>query len=399
MKINVRNLIFDSILILYIIYLIAPIVEFFIPSYVRLFCLAVIWIHMILNKGLNHMVNLLIKIIPLYLIVFFHIILLVINRPEWVVGKIYEVIHLMTISVSYIYMSSQNIKRIRHVFTAVAVSIIITCITTYFGNIIFPGASRISATGWAQSSDLRLFSRYNIGGFDFTYTLVLLMPFVIYAFRTKIFNRMLTLSFIILSVMTVLKTEYTTALLFIFASFGLFLIPPKANPKTMFFICMLLCGAIFISSFAVADILHSLSSNIESSAVSTRLNDIAAVMSGQETSVDSDLDGRVSLWTKSWRIFLNHPFTGSWSMTDGHHSYIIDTLARYGLIGMVALIYFLTCLYKIYIRPYRAYKVFNYLLFYFFIYIFQIFLNPQPYYMAISFIIPIMVHNFVYNER
>ncbi len=276
----------------------------------------------------------------------------------------------------------------------------ITCITTYWGNLMFPGASRELATGGFSNTTMYLvYSNLNIGGFSFCYTIVLYAIFLIGTIKNREYIKVrhwffvFVIIYLIAICMVVLVTEYTTALLMLVAVLLLFFI--KRNFKLKYIIAL---GCFALISFYVfkpliVDVLHVASENIQSDSVSHRLYDLSLSLDGKLTTEGSDLDTREEGYTKSLKTFIKTPF-GTWNFNNiGGHSYFFDALSKYGIFGLILLIITIAKLYSIYMKPLNGHFIYGYTFVALLLFVAMGFVNPHLFTDVIMFVVP--VYSFV----
>ena len=272
---------------------------------------------------------------------------------------------------------------------------LITCITTYYGNEVFPGASRLLATAEIEESVRHLYQEANIGGFAFVYSMVMFVPLLICTWKERSSLScgwlwgMLSIGGIILIFFTLLAAEYTTSLLLFVLCMLLFFVGKQINLKK---ILLLGCvgGVVFLSfKQPISDMLWNISENVESVTVSTRLKDLSYVLRGNEVSHDSDLVARQNTYEKSFTAFLSNPL-GCWSQKAvGGHSFFGDSLGKFGLLGLFLLFLMYHRVFKIYIQPIRNERCYGYALFVFLMFGVTSFVNPLVFFDVMMFVCPL----------
>ena len=272
----------------------------------------------------------------------------------------------------------------------------ITCITTYYGNITFPGASRILATGDLDGIPFQnAYQLANIGGFSFIYNMVMFVPILIctWKYRNR-FNHsrlisLLTITFIVIIFFTLLAAEYTTSLLLFVLCLSLFFIGNKINFKKLL---LLGCigGTIFILlKDPVANLFMDISESVESVNISDRLKDIAYNLKGESVGHDSDLKSRQETYGKSIDSFVENPF-GNWNQKAvGGHSFFLDSLGKFGIFGLFFLVLLYYRIFKIYVYPIRNRGYYGYALFVFLIFMVTSVVNPQVFFDFMMFVLPL----------
>ena len=221
------------------------------------------------------------------------------------------------------------------------VMISVTSVTTIIGCINYPEASRtLASTATSQDPMAVLYDWNNIGGYSFVYSVVLLYPFVILAFKMKRLHIIFALLLTGLVYYMVFQAEYTYAMMLLMMSTMLFFvprdIPVKKYLKTMALIAIL----VLIFRVAVAAIVTNIGEMVGNQKMVDKIN---ALLLGTDA-VDNFDDNRDELYLHSLTMFLQHPLFGSLTggrKITGGHSFILDNLALYGSIGgaLMALMY------------------------------------------------------------
>jgi len=228
----------------------------------------------------------------------------------------------------------------------VAINIVlftVWALTTYKGLLINGHASRYIIRSGAEAIEL---TKQGIGGFTFIYSLLIyiisLMALLRYRMHHKKFLTPVSvflLFSLVLSMMVVLKAEYSTAVLLMVLSSMLYLFYSDSIAKNilLFFVMILVYIAM---NYFIVDILTMLQPYAEGTNYSHKIVDtIATIQSDELTGTTKD---RIDRYIRSFNLFLEYPFTGTWSiMPVGKHSLVLDTFAQYGLFSGIALLYIL----------------------------------------------------------
>lgn len=216
-------------------------------------------------------------------------------------------------------------------------------ITTYQGLLINGHASRYII----RSGEEALFwSKQGVGGFSFIYSLLIyivsLIALVHYRIRRKKFLTLMTLFLLfslLISVLVILKAEYSTAVILLVLSTILFIFYSESATKNMMLFFSLVLVYIAMEYYFI-DILMMLQPYVEGTNYSHKITDtILSIQSGDLTGTAED---RMERYIRSLNLFLEYPFIGVWSILPvGKHSLILDTFAQFGLFAGIALLYIL----------------------------------------------------------
>lgn len=220
----------------------------------------------------------------------------------------------------------------------ILVSLFITEISTFIGLNLYPELARDLA---AISSDniIAVSTKYNIGGYDIVYCVMLCIPVYCLLVDKKITSLVLKvilqLAIFVVSILFFIKTQYTTAVLLGIVNCILIILIRKFDLKRLGIIAVV--GIVLFSACKsnVADVLSNASRQVESQSISQRLDELSrALDSGKVTG--EDMTERGNAYQKSIDAFGKHPIFGTWIQSDtiklGGHSTILDLMAGAGII-------------------------------------------------------------------
>lgn len=351
-------------------------------------------------------------IFPIFVIEIAHIIIDIIVSDTFSVVSamnIYVLFQNMVWAMMGIYIVRFNdTKTARILFIYYFIIIFINSITTYWGNLEYPNASRILAMGDAKDNPLfYAFHDANIGGFSFIYQIVLFEILIIQLIKYR--NRLcfpqgsLYVFIVLLIAMacTVFVAEYTTALLMFLGAIGLYFVP-----KTTKIVHLLIFGCIVFVFYEtlklpMADFFSYLGNNIDSEIMSDRFLDMSASMKGQAVEDESDLELRKEAFSKSLNSFSNFIF-GNWGTSREHigwHSYIFDNMAYGGIFSIPFFVIVLSTIYKTYIQPFKGITDVIYVEFSLLFAIIMAIVNPMFYVSFLCFVVPIFLVLLTYNTK
>ena len=317
-------------------------------------------------------------------------------------GGMYVVAELQTILYGFIviyYFEKFDRYAIKRLFVFVIFCYCITAITTIVGCTHYPLASRVLATTESTSNEIyKLYSSMNIGGFTFVYELVLITPIVIYLIKNKAVSKIIGFGILILFAYTIVKAEYTTALIFYVLSLVLFFIPELNGKKVIGILLIGFVLSIFASGF-IGNVFSAIASNMNSVTLSSRFNYIGNLLNGNEITNTMFSGNRMVLYEKSWNAFLSTFGVGGWSRDiAGGHSFLLDLMAYFGVIGIVCFIIVSRSIYFHNIKPFKHKKIYGYILWSFILTIFLAILNPKLNYYYFIFITPLFALTFENEE-
>ena len=348
-----------------------------------------------MNVGFNKIASVSAKVMPVFIIEVITILFSFING-ESVGTDIFVFYKLFVWSIISWYVVQNGNKKLAIILLLmVSAFYVLTSITTYVGSNLFPGICRALTNSGERTDEIKTFaSRNNIGGFSFVYSVVLLFPLCFYLLKNKLFNRLIVIAILISLAMMISVAGFTTAMLFSIVSTVLLFIPTSFSIKKLIAMSILVLAILYPMSNLIGDFFMNISDSAKSAGVSQRLYDVGATLKGEMTSQGSDFDHRMELWTNDIKWFFENPFFGSSKCTG--HSYILDKISQFGLVGIILLFVEFGSIFKFFIKPYRKTKAYIYISFAFSLQIGLSLLNPVLSHEIFVLIIPLMI--FVFED-
>lgn len=246
---------------------------------------------------------------------------------------------------------------ITHIFNTqmytilVIVIVCITCITTIIGCIRNPEAARtLASTKTSQDPIAILYEWQNIGGYGFVYSTVLMYPFVILAFKMKKLHLAFVILFTALVYYMVIQAEYTYALMLLMLTTMMFFIKRDIPLKNFIILMLSFVLIVLVFRVAIAAILSYFGELIGNQTMVDKIN---AAFLGTDA-VDSFDDNRDQLYLHSIEMFLHHPVLGQMTVgrtVTGGHSFILDNLALYGMVGGGLMVWMYRGIYQLFYKP------------------------------------------------
>lgn len=274
----------------------------------------------------------------------------------------------------------------------------VTIITTIIGLLQYPEAARWLATvESSENARLIMYNWKNMGGYDFVYSVVLLYPLVIFAHKQKKIKAVWAFCLTVGILLMLILAQYTTALLLFLVSSILFVV--KRDLKKNDLILLIIVEIIFciVLSDAVSEVLMWLGDMLNSDIFSQRLYALA----GGKTGLQNAETKRLDLYLKSINTFLNHPLLGTF-LRGGYgssgHSFVLDILARFGLLGAVVLFSMYKKIYELFYAPFRRKKGYGFILWIFLQTILLSCLNTGMWLYVLTLYVPLLVYG-IYGER
>lgn len=227
--------------------------------------------------------------------------------------------------------------------------IITTIFTTLLGYQLVPNASRVLAYS-SNSIEEDLFLKWkNIGGFDFIYGIVILIPALFSSYLNCKSKRIIMFFLLLICIALVLKAQFTIAIItMILVFFVLLLMQIKSKIKYIYLI-LSCCLIIFIPRNQVGNFIINLSHHISIEKVQERIFEIGNEIIGNQ--IDGDLSIRKDVYSLSLNTIKDNVLTGIgpyYYISEapiGYHSQLLDDFARYGILSPLWCCLFFTAMY------------------------------------------------------
>lgn len=252
-------------------------------------------------------------------------------------------------------------RQLKRLFTVAGMGLCITAITSIYGLSTHPGAARIMAT-FENSNDPLLiqFEWLNIGGFAFTYILLTLYPMII-GYVREVHNK-LWIKIIVIWILATyyLSAEYMTGLMGFTLLSSLWFVRKEFNYKRVLLVATVILAFFSLIKGPMASLLYDASASTTSSILHERFLYMADSLSGVENT--SDVGSREDMLNASLYGFLRSPIFGNWHSGGGigGHSFILDFLSLYGIIGVILLWKAYKTIFETYIAIYRNKPYYSY---------------------------------------
>jgi len=270
--------------------------------------------------------------------------------------------------------------------------LVITAVTTYIGLNIFPEASRILATG--DTGEDFAYYKYNIGGYGFVYSLVIVTPAYIYLIRQHLVNRWVGLICLAFLSLTIIKTQYAFAFLLLAFNLILFILPFRlVRPRTLITCAVVMIIILLCFTPWLPQSLNALASFVKFPILSNKISGMADYLQYGNTDSAEGVTVRQIKYEESILTFIDSPIIGNlgreYRRLPGGHSTFIDTLAITGLLGGILFFKILQYYYRRILKPFHLFPTFGYVYWSFLLYIILSFINTtNSVGMAVFLIIP-----------
>lgn len=246
----------------------------------------------------------------------------------------------------HFYQRTGQLDRLRQFLWLSLGMLCVTAMTTLIGQFHYPIPSRTLSKGIQSFTDL--YSAQNIGGFGFTYGLMLYV-IALTAFarsRRRGPGQIVLFALILFFVAVIIKTEFTIAvgLVALGVLLAMVLQPRRAVVVALWAVAAAL--ALVLAFDVFAPLALRFAAGIGSATIRDRVQDVLRFLSTGQLGGDFAL--RMDKYAVSVRTVLAQPLwgVGAWYGYDtemrgvGGHVELFDTLARYGLAGFVPLAWF-----------------------------------------------------------
>lgn len=287
-------------------------------------------------------------------------------------------------------MQTMPSRQQKTLFRVMSIAVIITIITTISGLSTHHGAARILAT-IEDSNDLRLiqFEWLNIGGFSFTYILLTLYPIII-GFIKETCNKLWVKVLIIWLIATYyIEAEYMTGLMGFIVISSLWFMPKRTSVKNLFTLIIFLLIFIVVFKDVIANVMYDSATSSESVILKERFSYMADGLSGVENTSDAKL--REDVLMESLNGFLASPVLGNWYKGGGvgGHSYILDFMSLYGLVGLILLVKSYKVIFRQFYLKYKGTSYYSYAIMAFFTAIVLSTVNTGNHWLELTLLIPL----------
>lgn len=389
---------FELVLILYLLHSV-PVIGLITPAALFAVIMVLLFVCAYFQFGAKSFFEYFYRTIPLSIVFYLDFIRSLFSSEATLLLDIYLYLQIIILLIIGQHIIKTNDLRLaKHLYYIILIMYVVTAVTTYLGCLVYPEAARDLASSISSDDPFlyNLYRRLNIGGFSFIYTLVLLIPLFVGKLRNKFGNRLLCILVMFVFFMTIIGSQYTTALLLSVFSFFLLFASRKFDKRKCYTFLIVFFFLFIITKSVLPLLLQTITNYIDSRIVASRLGDLSSLLSNDDDigsiGANSDVDIRYLLMKKSWNSFLDSPLWGSWNLkTIGNHSYFLDNLALYGLLGLVAYLALWLGFYRLY---WKRNEKKNWFGFFFFGFIFSMvlsFLNPHIFYTYLGFMVPIFM--------
>ena len=389
----------ELLIIIVLAYIIAPVVSRFISTVLTTYFYMLIVVVLVFlvffvkgNKSANDCFFLL---LPFLCWKGFAFLLPKDNLIIWAYGALLDILPLLLgyFFVNHVGKSEKLEFFVRFLFAA----FLITGITTILGCIQYPDAARYMATV-ENSSEARavLYTWNNIGGYSFVYMLVLLHPVLILAYKKQRIKKVTAIFCSVAIVSVTIFSAYATALLLALLSCFFYFFKKNLSIQALWIWIIFGVVLVIFSDSLFSKALLWLADVVNNDIIAYRLEALA----GGKVGIEGSEDNRIALYEASLNTFFKNPILGSCLSGGGGiggHSFILDFMAQFGIIGAVVLFLMYRIIYIKFFLPYKNREGYGFILWMFIQAILLSLINTGMFLPVLAIFIPVFL-KFVYKE-
>lgn len=306
--------------------------------------------------------------VPIYLYAIIYIIMDMLGIYQLNIKWLRAILLPITFSILmlYYFIDNKDIKGLSMVSKFAIICIIITCITSLIGLQKYPNATRF-LIGPESQQEAEYYSKLGIGSYGFFSGLSYTLPALIYITKyyvNKFLNRFFMFLVILLICISIFQAAIAVPILISFLAIILSLSGSKNITQTRILFILIVSLYIIIPNRTIANVFYQISRYSSNTSTQVRMYDVGLAF---ETGVnlqnpETGVESRLSRAPIALEAFVESPFIGNRGVDPATgHLFWLYSLALFGLIGFIPLIYVIyyeiKTIYKI-IRPsYKFYYI------------------------------------------
>ena len=367
-----------------------PFLQVFSSVYVNLTAVVFVSIYLISNKNNYKVLKFFLPFVPILVIEFLRYFSYQEGVKEFFASFYKTLLFAMPAFVAFFLLVNNFKKAILVIIKVSIIFLIITTITSIFGLLIDSNASRTLGST-INEKVLTRYNLMNIGGFGIVYMIPLLIPMLIAMFKKRKIKIITLLLILIIFVYFVYLSQYLLALILLALSFISIVIAYNYTTRKFIFYGITTLLLFLVARPFTGDVFYVFAQHNESKLVSTRLNALGDVMYGISSN-EGAYTGRMEMYQTSFDAFISSPIIGVYftHVKIGEHSFILDKLGLFGIVGFVALILFYRQIYKYLYKPFKKESYYGYMIWSLITSILLAFVNPTPSMFVVCFITPLI---------
>jgi oligosaccharide repeat unit polymerase len=380
----------------YLAIILLPILQSYVSVYLQIFAVFVVTLTFLLRSYLN---KYLVFILPFVTLILLQTVMWVNNNSNFEIQNLILLVYenfvvYIPMLVAYYLIETNNKEASKAIIKVIIIFTSVTLVSSIIGLHNIPMAARMIATPTTSYEELFSFRRMNIGGFAFVYTCLFFIPMLIASYKMKKIKFWhLFIGLGLISYYVVL-TQYATAVLLLILSLVSLFFPKKIPIKKMVIILVVILITIILTRTYIANMLYYISGR-SSYILQVKISAFADVIAGVENNTAS-LAIRQMVYEKSFNAFLKHPLFGSFLTNDnyvyGGHSFILDTLAQFGIFGLIILGLIYGSILKYLYLPFKKSPFFGYMVWTYLLCILLAIINPWENIFVIALAVPLSAY-------
>lgn len=200
------------------------------------------------------------------------------------------------------------------------------------------------------NSDINYVLKYQKRGmasYDMIHSLPFIYSLLVVHLKTKrkFIFKIFSLMLILMTFCMIIKSSFATPLILsVFVIFFSIVISKNQILNFLFGIIIVLCCLIYLNENLVISGLKTIQPIFQETRIARKIDDI--VLSIKHESAEGSV-ARLDTTKMSWNAFLESPFWGNMDKEKaGGHSFILDRLAYFGIIGIIPFVVFLSLVFK-----------------------------------------------------
>lgn len=310
--------------------------------------------------------NIISFIIPIFSLYFLDIIFIQshnINSLEGIMRLFSGMMQILIYPLLAFYAINKGIVKLAMWLLVLFLSVEFTIyITSIMAESEIPGIIRMNP-GQLRENDQIMYAmktNMNVGNFDTVYGCATLVPIgiLLIKWRSDLFaNKLYQLLTVLATAMMiyfVYVSQFTTALVGTLLM-TLTIVCPKYLSLSYFKKTTWIgLFAVILTWSVLPPVLHIIADSVDSEIMAERFEGIAITLEGGNDSGSLDVELRQAAYEKPLQAISSTLMAGTWNDDgNGGHSHLLDTVGKYGIIGVILLLVFYKSILKLFYIPYK----------------------------------------------
>lgn len=248
----------------------------------------------------------------------------------------------------YMYIKRISIKNKKRIFIVAIIGFTFTYLYSIKWLSVDPNLSRKAAANIKAKQGVDTLNA--IGGFDTVYgsILVIIILLFLYKLLSSKWKKIVCCFLIISSIIFVLMASYGTAIVLLVIALSLWTMQTN---RVFGGIMLGILILVAVNHVEMGAMISRWSQKIDySDMLSQKMNEIGFILqTGEAAGTLAGNEGRLARMGWSVETFLKYPIFGAYGKSNaliGYHSELVDSLAKFGVLGFIPLIMFFLCFFK-----------------------------------------------------